>query len=464
MQPGETRMTEARQATPERAYDKVLELLENPEPSMAWVKDFNGAALAMEGRDLNDEPWLDGTGPDVSAMDDEGPPAFKTTDESVVTTSNHGLPWFAFIKKGRLYIASPPILIKTALVRLVLDVMKPHRFEGDAHINVHAVPCDDRGKMLDSINNANTACLVIDPDAGPAMIFAGWDFVAREGLEAAIKAGAVTSSWAGVVTAKVPCTGGVPVSEEEAHAIKMLEVYAREKDLDSAIVMYRKVNSWAEHGSVACRSAANKYNKIRFYLMARDGHPDERYDLELRGIACKKANSTPRQFLAWLLNGKRLDGSYYKRMESVAEAAVYPDGEERRQAWETRNGTIETWNEIPGGLGIAPALIPESLRDHCPLPLASVARVDDLRKGRTNRDMAIKDALRRMGRASGKGLSLDGLYIVERLKTSTHSWRALYAHEAAIIDPGRKKSCLFEYTSVDVYSSCYYYPGKGVAR
>ena len=445
----------------EKAYDEVLELLGNPEPSSAWVDAFNAAALAAEGRDLNDEPELAEEAPTIP--EDEEEPAFKTAEDVGLPTTAHQLPWYAWLQEDRegvlkAYIASPPIVINGASVRLTLDVIQPHRGDGDPHINVHAIPCDPQGKMLDKMSSANTACLVIDADAGPAMIFAGWDFVAREGVDEAIKAGAIVKSWVNVVVAKMPC-GEVPPAEE-GHAIRMLQVYAAECDLERAIVEYRIV----ENGnSVVAHKAAHSYNKIRFFLDMREGRRDSRLDDEYKGIEYKRDNSSSRAFQKWLLNGRALSGSYWKSVVTKAEGGVYPDNDERSAATRLRLGNAEVYNEIRPGLGVAPRIVPGKF---CRCTPAKVV-VD--KKDRTNRMDEIIGACNELGRAMSKDgvvidrrslqdykgrvhYNTDGLIILEKFIGSYSGYCSRnYYHNGMIIDTISGKAVCFDYKTADRY-------------
>jgi hypothetical protein len=467
-------MVETTYMTAEKAYDKVLELLERPEPSSAWVDEFNTAALAAESRDLLDEPEVGKEAPTVP--EDEEEPAFKTTEEEILPTSAHQLPWHAWVQENHVgvpsvFIASPPIVINGSAIRLTLDVLQPHRGERDPHINVHAIPCDPKGKMLDKMSSANTACLVIDAEAGPAMIFAGWDFVAREGVDEAIRAGAIVKSWLNVVTAKIPCGDIPPV--EEGHAIRMLQVYAAEGDLERAIVEYRIVDKGK---STAAYKAAASYNKINFLLEMREGRRDARTEDEYKGIEYKMANSSEKAFLKWLLNGGTLTGSYWKGVVTKAEKEIYPEPEERSAALRLRLGNADVDNEIKPGLGFAPRIVPAEFCHCTPAPVSFGVRV--MGKGgmirevrdRTARTREIIGACNRLGRARDKcGTPLDsyalrtfggrvhydleGLVILERFveSVSTYYCSRNYVHHAVVIDTRSGRLARLEYTTVDMY-------------
>jgi hypothetical protein len=369
-----------------------------------------------------------------------------------------------------VFIASPPIVINGSAIRLTLDVLQPHRGERDPHINVHAIPCDPKGKMLDKMSSANTACLVIDADAGPAMIFAGWDFVAREGVDNAINAGAIVKSWLNVVTAKIPC-GEIP-PEEEGHAIRMLQVYAAEDDLDRAIVEYRIVDKGK---STMAYKAAASYNKIKFFLEMREGRRDPRTDEEYRGIEYKRDNTGPKVFQKWLLNGRSLSGSYWKSVLTKAEKEIYPDTKERDAALRLRLGNACVDNEIKPGFGFAPHIVPAEFCHCTPTPVVFGMRVMGkggmIREVRdmTQRTMGIIEACQRLGRARDKDgtpiegsallhfkgrlrYDLEGLVILEKFIRSVPGyWSHNYIHHAMIIDMRTGGSARLKYTTARMY-------------
>jgi len=442
--------------TAEKAYDVILELLENPEPGSAWVDAFNEAGLTMEDRSAFDEPELDGEGVEVS---EESDAAFKTTDEPVATTSAHSLPWHAFIQDKKLYMASPPMIFKSAQVRMVLDILNPHRRDGDAHINVHVIPCNSEGKMLDPVNNANAACIITSPDAGPAMIFSVWDFVSREGIENAMKSGAVAKTWVSVVLNKVPCHGDLPESPEEAHALKMLDVYAQAKDLDNAIIEYRKLENWATTSTWSAK-AATRYNKIRFYLKLRDNptiHPREHDEYELRAMQHFMAGKKGKAFLSWLLNGKSLDGSQWSKIENAAEKEAYPHDIDRRLANNIRDRHADIFNEIAPGLGVAPRLVPEQFKRCVPYKPEitygdTTSYMRELRGFLDDNGRAMDREGVHLNRAmlleyKGKReYDLTGLVLLTRSSGSKNTgYNHIYYEEVLVVDTIRGRSWTFEY-------------------
>jgi len=450
-------MTEAKQMTAEKAYDEMLDLFEHPEPTNAWVEAFNEAALALESRDDNDAPEMEEGEQEVTPGD--GDPAFKTVEDGVgAPTTAHQLPWIAWLSKGKIYVASPPINLGIGSFRLTLDVMDPHHGEGDPHINAHCIPCNDLGEMLAKPGSSNTACLLITPDAGPAMIFAGWDFVAREGVEGALEAGAITKTWVDVVSAKVPCKDLPP--EEEAHAMKMLQVYARERDLENAIVMYRKV---LKGRSQPCRAMANAYNKIGFYLYIVNGeqvenryHGGDAWGNEIGGVRHKMANTTPGMFKKWLLNGAPLDGSYFRGLMTKAENQVYPAPDEMVQARNLRNGHASAVNSFPPGLGIPPRLVPEEFYACKPMGVQLSP------SERNNRGAAIREALKEISRSSGAlrgdiGMYTKGLIMLEKGgRCHNKGFHAIYVYEFFIFDPETGKHVEGSYSTIHHHDTAYF--------
>lgn len=357
--------------TAERSYDKMLELFENPEPSQAWVDEFNDAATAMECR--RDDGIDDG-----------------------LPTTNHVLQWYAWLEHNKPYIASPPIVLKDASIRLTLDVMNPLH---DKHINVHAIPYNEKGEPLDKQSDANRACIIIDPGAGPGLIFAGWDFIAREGIDAGLKCGAITRSWVQVITSKVPCLDLGTV--EEQHAIKMLKVYADDNDLEHAIVEYRKVNAAK---SYSCMAAAVKYNKLRFYLglidekIAKDraayGDIEGSETLEMEQVRRRQESMKPKAFKRWLLDGEQITYESVCREFKEAQDKIYKNRKLVLLAIDARNAAKRSIiNAIKPGDGIPVALVPEEF---------AFSEFTSIQKDEsTNRTAAIRDALPRLGRKSG---------------------------------------------------------------
>lgn len=346
------------QKTAESAYDTMLELFEHPEPSQAWVDEFNRAAAVMERRS------------------DDG------IDDGLPTT-NHVLPWIAWLEGGRPYIASPPIVLKGSSIRLTLDVLNPLR---DMHINVHAIPCDDKGNMLDKMSGANTACLIISPDAGPAMIFAGWDYVAREGIDAALASGAILTTWVQVVTAKVPCVDLSTI--EEQHAMKMLKVYSDDKDLERAIVEYRKVFAGKSYG---CMCMAVKYNKLRFHLEIAG---EDRATVEAEQVRLNRSWMAPRAYKKWLLDGVQITYDSIQEAFSEAEAEIYGDRKVVLAARAARNGDKKSIvNARAPGDGIPVRLVGEEWAFSEFFPVAP----DES----TNRTEALRAALVKAGRKGG---------------------------------------------------------------
>lgn len=415
--------------TIESKYDEILELFENAEPSQAWVDAFNEVALSLECRDELDGSALEEG--EMVATPGEGDAAFKTDDDAGAPTTAHQLPWKAWLDGKMLYMASPPIVFESGMFRLVLDVMNPHRGRDDSHMNVHCILCNQEGKMLSIPNNSNTACLLVSPDAGPAMIFSCWDFVAREGVDKALESGIITNSWVNVVSVKIPCKDIPPV--HEAHAMRMLEVYARENDLDMAITMYRLVAKGRSH---SCRTMANDYNKIGFYLNVINAEPIDgmfvgmAFDMELNGVRHKIANSRPGDLKRWLLNGKGLDGKYFQSIVTRAEKEIYPNSSEMTAARDLRSGCVSVINSFPPGLGISPRIVPEEYARSVPIPLKGfyIGHGDNFAD-------AMKRAINRLGRKNIK--DVDGLFMLEMhaKRTCGKGFRTIHCYDALIVEP-----------------------------
>ena len=394
----------------EHAYDTMLDLFEHPEPSQAWVDEFNKAALVMENR------CDDGI--------DDGLP-----------TTNHVLPWMAWLEKGKPCIASPPIVLKGASIRLTLDVLDPLRGN---HINVHAIPCNENGEMLDKISNANTACLIIDSGAGPAMIFAGWDYVAREGIEAALESGAIVQSWVQVVTSKVPCLDLGTI--EEQHAMKMLEVYANDNDIEHSIVEYRKVNAGK---SYACNTMAVKYNKIRFHL-GMDGGQGA---LEMEQVRRYQERLTPEQYAKWLLNGIQLTRESIEDAFFKAELEIYKGKKAMLNARKARNALLPSVvNARAPGEGIPLSLVPEEWA------FSNFGKL--VHDESTNRTDAIRAALVKIGRKDGfdgkRFTDIDGILCSEIVSGQTlkgSSTVAYTKYKGLLVDTKHFKSVVYEYQS-----------------
>jgi len=394
--------------TAEKAYDTVLELFENPEPSQAWADEFNKAARAMEYR------CDDGI--------DEGLP-----------TTNHVLPWTAWLGKGRLYIASPPMVLKGASVRLTLDVMQPLN---GTHINVHAIPCDPNGEMLDKVSNANTACLIIDKEAGPAMIFAGWDFVAREGIDAALKAGAIVQSWVQVVTSKVPC---VDISTaEEIHATKMLGVYAADRDVDRASIEYRKVFKGSSYESM---KAAVKYNKLRYHLDIECNGTE----IELEQVRLSRESMAPRAYVKWLLDGVQITYETIKDAFIATEREIYGSKRAALAARKVRIRDITTIvNARMPGDGLPIQIIPFELT------FSTFIQVKP--DSSTNRTSAIREALSKVGRSEGfdgqafkdvSGVLCSEIFTGSKIKASSPYEYNIF--DGVVVDVVRTRSARYTY-------------------
>jgi hypothetical protein len=388
----------------------INELLSSPEPSKAWVEEFNTAALSIENRDEFDEG---------------------------VPSSAHVLSWYAFLSGKRLYIASPPIVINSGAARLVLDVMEPLVGNSRNHVNVHAIPCSTDGTLLDKVAPHNVACIVTAPGATASMIFAVWDFVAREGVEMSIKSGIVTKSWLTVITGKVPCEE--LASEEENHYIKMLSVYANEVDLDKALATYMKLYIGA-NSSMAKRMIST-YNKLYFYLLVNVGvllgeDDDDRtrgrlavlYEDEINGMKYKLATAKGKALARWLLNGVELSHSYYKSILSRADTLIYGAGGQRTRRLirsdDEYSRYIVTKNTILPGLGFPPRVIDNiGWYDHDgsgwynthvmgahPLTMSDVTG-----KSRTNRRGAIIGALGKLGRYTPYARDVTKRYRIENV-------------------------------------------------
>lgn len=401
--------------TAEQAYDTMLDLFEHAEPSQAWVDEFNEAALVMENRS------------------DDG------IDDALPTT-NHVLSWLAWIENGKAYIASPPIVLKGVALRLTLDVLDPLHGE---HINVHAIPCDDKGKMLDKLSYANTACLIINPDAGPAMIFAGWDYVAREGIEEALKSGAILKSWVQVVTSKIKCTDLSTI--EEAHALKMFQVYVEQNDLDHAIVEYRKINAG---NSSQCSSIAVKYNKLRYHLgivNKKSKEVEKSGELENEYVRKMRDRLSREEYTKWVLNGVPLDRQVIVDAMEKAELDLFPDKKTRNNANDARNMRPRAViNAIAPGQGIPVALVPEAW--------AFTPFVKVLPDESTNRTDAIRQALEKIGRKSGydgkKFTDVSGVLYSEIKSGFEMKPKIVYTkYKGILVDTKTKKVALYEYKS-----------------
>ena len=324
----------------ETAYDLVLELLENPEPSGAWVGEFNRVAMLLEDRDKYDED---------------------------VPTENHGIPWEAFLDEKKLYIASPPVIYGSMAVRLVVNVMEPLRGN---HINAHSIVCDPEGKMVARPNSSNTACLVTSSDAGVGMIFANWDFVAREGVQEGFKSGAVMGTWAEVIFARSPCKE--IMNEELAHDLKMFNVYVQEKNLDMVITFYRKLRA-ASEGNLAnlsnTKMVLNEHNRIGFYLFlveAEDGintmtHVNTTYHrVELDHVKKCMETHKGKKLVNWLLKPTPINGHTIAQYNRRIEKLAYPDKWERNTMANVRNNRAMIVANFPFPFEVPLSAVPKA--------------------------------------------------------------------------------------------------------
>jgi hypothetical protein len=210
--------------TLQETYNEIIRLLRNPEATKEFVKNFNDTALLLESRNEDDDIFVDGC--EHSGINEDG----------ILPSTNHVVPWIAFIEKDTIFIASPPITDtrkgKSGAFRLAVDAMNPINGE---HVNAVTYLVDENGNP--AVNIGSVCLYVASPDFNLVSIFACWDCVARNGIKAAIEKGYITRSWMDVVQARLPCNQ-IPKTEKAAHAMKMFDFARQELDVEKGLVAY----------------------------------------------------------------------------------------------------------------------------------------------------------------------------------------------------------------------------------
>lgn len=309
----------------EKSYQILSEMIESVEPSSAFVEEFNEIALGLEYRPNDELEFL---------------PSLETRDA-----------WRAQMEKGKLWLVSPWIVENTRKFKLCVNALNPVH---DKHVNARIIFNDD-----DTISRSPSPCIITGGDL--TMIFAVWDFIAREGISVSESAGIITKSWLNAVLSRLPCQQGVMDTETAAlieHASKMFDLAQFTNNVQLACNTYQKLHV-SDYHDTNTRAMLYNNNKIRFYLISRNILEIESvYDLEfVEFVKIQEARKKPAIFAKWLLDANRLHHFTITRSRAYHERKIYPVRAERDLARAIRDRRIPISNAPrPGAIPVS--LIP----------------------------------------------------------------------------------------------------------
>lgn len=393
---------------PSKAYERMTDLLEHPDPSNAWIEEFNATAIALENRDDTD---IDNCLP----AREDGMPT-REDDDGGLPTRNHGLPWIAFFNKNdELFIASPPFIIGNrksyGAFRLAIDAMHPADFKGGtSHLHADEYLLDKANYPAISIGRV---CLHIGAPTTLVSIFACWDFVAREGFEISRKAGIITKGWIDVVKKKLPCNG-LPKTQLASHNMMMFNISADQCDVENGLLYYMLLRE-IKHDSVVSKFLIHN-NKFEILAMKRGIiENDEYYEKLIPWLDLMPAS--------WMFDGKNFGKMRAYEMFMKAERESYPNYKEMWLARSIRDGTAVISNseynvhEVPCLLAAKTGILPRYFR-----------KLEEPMSNRRKMRSILEKTLPSIGRNLN---SFNGLYYVDIYETLT---RGVESHNMIIVD------------------------------